>query len=76
MFGSGGLTTVGDEDLRRLFAAVHRGELRCPIDRIGLATTGLLRLGDELELLRGLDATAVKAVLVAVLAERRRRRPA
>lgn len=73
MIGSGGLTTVGDEDLVRLFRAVHRGELPCPIDPIGLATTGLLRLSDELGLLHGLEAPAVKAVLIAVIAERQAR---
>jgi len=74
MFGSTGLTTVSDDDLRRIYAAVHRGELRCPINRLGLATTGLLRLGDDLDILRGLDDAGVRAVLVSVLAERRRRR--
>lgn len=73
MFGSSGLTTVSDADLTRLLRAVHRAELPCPIDRIGLATAGLLHLGDELDVLRGLDAGGVKAVLIAVLAERRAR---
>ena len=74
MFGSNGLTTVSDADLRRIYTAVHRGELPCPIDRIGLATTGLLRLGDDLGILRGLDTAGVRAVLVSVIAERRGRR--
>ena len=47
-------------------------ELACPIDQTGLAIAGLLRLGDDLGHLRGLDERAVKAVLIAVLAERRR----
>lgn len=72
MFGSSGLTTVSDAQLVALFRAVHRGELPCPIDRIGLATVGLLHVGDELDVLRGLGPEAVRAVLVAVLAERRR----
>lgn len=71
MMGTAGLRAVRTEDLRALLAAVHRGELACPIDRIGLATSGFLRLGDDLELLRGLDAAGVRAVLVGVLAERR-----
>ena len=71
MMGTRGLTAVSTPDLRTLLAAVHRGDVACPIDRIGLATAGLLRLGDDLELLRGLDAAGVKAVLIGVLAERR-----
>lgn len=70
MFGSPGLKPVKNEDLRKLLAAVHRGELACPITPIGLAITGLLRLQDDIDLLKGLDAHAVKAVLVAVLRER------
>lgn len=70
MFGSSGLTTVTDAQLRALLKAVHRGELPCPIDRVGLATVGLLHLGDELDVLRGLGPDGVRAVLVAVLAER------
>ena len=66
------LKPVKSEDLQAILRFVHRGELPCPIDRVGLAIVGLLRLGDELELLAGLDAKAVQAVLVAVLAERRR----
>ncbi|MBA2320617.1 MAG: hypothetical protein H0V89_05615 [Deltaproteobacteria bacterium] len=70
MIGTGGLRPVATQDLRRLLSLVHRGELACPIDRIGLAINGLLRLGDDLGLLAGLDAKATKAVLVAVVAER------
>ncbi len=76
MIGSDGLTRVSTEDLQELLRLVHRGELRCPVDRVGLASTPLLRLGDDLEILRGLDERATRAVLVAVLAERRRRRGA
>jgi len=70
MFGSHGLKAVKSSDLKLLLKAVHRGELPCPITRIGLATTGLLRLGDDLDALRGLDEAGVRAVIVAVLAER------
>ena len=74
MLGSGGLTQVTTEDLERLLRAVHRKELPCPIDRIGLACTGLLRTGDDLGILLGLNEQAVRALLVCVLAERRQRR--
>ena len=70
MIGSGGLKRVSTKDLKEILKLVHREELSCPIDRIGLATTGLLRLGDDLEVLYGLDDKAVRAVIVSVLAER------
>ena len=72
MLGSGGLKNVRTEDLKAILRAVHRGELPCPITQTGLAITGLLRLGDDLDVLRELDERAVRAVLVAVLSERRR----
>ena len=71
MIGTSGLKQVSTGDLKEILRLVHRKELPCPIDRIGLATTGLLRLGDDLEILQGLDERATRAVLVAVLAERR-----
>ncbi len=72
MIGTGGLRTVKTDDLKKLLAAVHRGDLPCPIDGIGLATSGLLRLQDDLAVLSGLEKPAVHAVLVCVLAERPR----
>lgn len=71
LLGSGGLTGVKTPDLRALLRFVHNGELPCPVTQIGLATVGLLRLGDSLEVLRNLDEHAVRAVLVSVLNERR-----
>ena len=73
MIGSGGLRAVKTDDLKKLLAAVHRGDLPCPVDGIGLATAGLLRLQDELGVLHGLDRKSVHVVLVCVLAERTRR---
>lgn len=67
-----GLKAVRTRDLEQILRLVHKGELACPIDQTGLAIAGLLRLGDDLGHLRGLDERAVKAVLIAVLAERRR----
>lgn len=71
MLGSGGLTSVTSRDLRALLRVVHNGELACPITQVGLATVGLLRLGDSLEVLRAVDQRGVRAVLVSVLNERR-----
>ena len=73
MIGRAGLVTVTDADLKDLLRHVHRGTLSCPITRIGLAQVGLLRLGDELDVLQGLDERGVRAVVTAVFAERRRR---
>jgi hypothetical protein len=72
VIGTGGLKSVSTRDLRQLLKLVHRGELKCPIDRVGLAVNGLLRLGDDLGVLAGLDDRAVRAVLISVLAERPR----
>jgi hypothetical protein len=70
MLGKRGLTAVKSSDLKLILKAVHRKELACPISQVGLATVGLLRLGDDLDTLRGLDEAGVRAVIVAVLAER------
>jgi hypothetical protein len=72
MIGSGGLRAVKTDDLKKLLAAVYRGDLPCPIDGIGLATAGLLRLQDELGVLQGLDRKSVQVALVCALAERTR----
>jgi hypothetical protein len=69
-----GLTEVRTEDLKKLLAALHRGQLRFPVDigeltRVGLQHCATLLLG----MLRGLDAAAVRALVVCVLAERAQR---
>jgi hypothetical protein len=65
-----GLTHVSTDDLRVLLARVHDGALECPITHPRLLRAGLPKLVDELGHLVGLDARAVQAVLVAVIAER------
>ena len=67
---SRGLSAVATVDLKLLLRKVYREELNCPITQIGLAKAGILRLGDDLAHLRGLERVAVNAVLAAVLAER------
>ena len=71
MFGGQALTKLATRDLERLLALVHRGELVCPIDELGIHTAGLSYLVDKLGFLKGLPEPAVRAALVAVLAERR-----
>lgn len=67
-----GLRRVSSDDLKTILRFVYREELKCPIDRPGLAMTGLLRLADEIDALQGLDRRGVQAVITAVLAERAR----
>jgi hypothetical protein len=70
MLGERGLTAIKSADLKLILKAIYREELSCPISQVGLATVGLLRLGDDIDTLRGLEESAVRAVIVAVLAER------
>lgn len=72
MFGRG-LSEVPTEDLEALLRAVHRGRLEFPLRRQGLLLLGMNRLAEHASLLQGLDERGLRAVLVAVLAERRRR---
>ena len=66
-----GLTEVRTDDLKKLLALAHKNELRFPLDPGELARCGLQHCAIEmLATLRGLDQTAVKAVVVAVIAER------
>lgn len=66
-----GLTPVKTVDLKKALAALHRGELKCPLSIVELTRNGLQHCaGELLHGLRKLDEPAVRAVLVAVLAER------
>ena len=71
MFGKA-LTDLETKDLKNLLRLLHNGTLRCPIGPGELHMAGLSYLVDRVDYLRGLDERAVRAVLVAVLAERRR----
>jgi hypothetical protein len=65
-----GLTHLAIDDLKRLLSALHRKTLRCPVGVQALHEAGLSYLQDRVDFLGGLDETAVRAVLVAVIAER------
>jgi hypothetical protein len=67
-----GLTQVSTSDLTSVLRALVRDEIRAPVTPLELAKVGLLRLQDELGYLRGLSSEATRAVLIAVIAERRR----
>lgn len=65
------LTTIATKDLRTLLRALHRQQIEGPLTTAGLAAVGLQNVSSALlEHLRGLPTEAVRAVLVAVLAER------
>ncbi|MEM6996368.1 MAG: hypothetical protein AAF721_38025 [Myxococcota bacterium] len=67
-----GLTAVIDERLRTLLRGLHRETLPCPLTIAGLTSHGLQDVaGPVLNHMRGLPHEAVRAVVVAVLAERR-----
>ena len=71
MFYEFGLTQVSTEDLKTMLRYLHRQEMNCPLTPAELARFGLQRSsGSILNHLRGLDALAVRAVVVGILAER------
>ncbi|MBL4684630.1 MAG: hypothetical protein JKY37_08590 [Nannocystaceae bacterium] len=69
--GALGLTAVIDDRLRTLLRSLYRESLPCPLTIAGLTTHGLQdAAGPLLNHLRGLELPAVRAVVVAVMAER------
>lgn len=67
-----GLTRLTSEHLRTLYRHVYRGTLACPFQRRDLLSLGLNPQAEEGESLFGLSEPAVRAVILAVLAERDR----
>lgn len=66
-----GLTEVRTDDLKKLLKLVHKGEPNYPLNAQELARMGLQHCAEPmLSMLRGLDGHAVKALMVAVIAER------
>ena len=70
MHGGKGLTAIPTQDVETMLSRLHRGELRCPITHPTLVIAGLPHLVDRVGFLSGLDENAVRAVLIAVIAER------
>jgi hypothetical protein len=65
------LTGVPTHELQTLLRFVHRREIVVPITPAELARVGLQHRSEELmQSLRGLDDAGVRAVLIAVAAER------
>lgn len=68
-----GLVEVPTADLEKLLRHHVRGELDVPVTIVGFTRLGLQhRANALLNALRGLDDAGVRAVLVAVLAERKK----
>ena len=67
-----GLTDLSTEELEKLLRLIHHGELSCPIARSTLMAMGLNRISESCSILLGLETRAVRAVLVSVLAERKK----
>ncbi len=66
-----GLTELRTEELEALLRLVYQDKLSCPFDRQQLMTMGLNRVSEFGELLCHREAADVRAILFAVLAERR-----
>lgn len=67
-----GLRWVPTPALEKLLRMVHRQEIRLPMGPVDVAAAGLQAQSERiLGVLRGLDAAAVRAVLIATLAERK-----
>jgi len=66
------LSEVTTRDLELLLSRLYKKELVPPVTHRSLLAAGLPHLVDRVEFLSGLDEPAVRAVLVAVIAERRK----
>ena len=71
MFDARGMSRVPTPDLEQLLRIVHRGEVPFPLTRGGLIACAVGHLEHELDLLVGRDQAGARALLVAVIAERR-----
>ncbi len=65
------LTELRTQELEDLLKLVYQGKLECPFSRKDLMSMGLNRVSEFGELLLNRDASSVRAILFAVLAERR-----
>ena len=68
---SSGLSNLSDEQLKVVLRRVYSKELPCPFKRSDLLLRGLNAVAEEGDLLFGLDELGVKAVITAVISERR-----
>ena len=68
-----GLTSVESVYLKQLLKLIYHRKLECPFSRVTLLNMGLNAVAETGDILFGLSESSVKAVLVAVLAEREHR---
>lgn len=68
-----GLVDVPTPQLENLLRRLIRGDLTFPLTKPGLMAMGYNDVATAFQTLRDLDARGVRAVLVAVLAERKAR---
>ncbi|MCA9626809.1 MAG: hypothetical protein KC766_04065 [Myxococcales bacterium] len=71
-----GLTRVPTSKLQRLLKLLHQDRIGLPISGASLMTAGLSDIADDVEMLKGLERQTAQLVLVAVIAERKRKLPA
>jgi hypothetical protein len=69
--GPEGLSSLPTREVELLLARLHGGTLRLPLTHPNLLISGLPHLVDKVTFLSTLEAPALRAVLVAVIAERR-----
>jgi hypothetical protein len=74
-FGTNALVGVPTRHLEQLLAMLYRKQLVLPLTHPTLLEAGLPHLVDKVGFLHGLDHDALRAVLVAVIAERRAQTP-
>ena len=67
-----GLSRVQTDALKILLKHIHRQNIVCPFERSTLLLLGLNEIAEEGPILCGLEEKAVRALIVCVLAERRR----
>jgi len=75
MKGGLGLTKVPTAELETLLRWLHRGEVKPPITRSLCLSSALPYLGENGDVIFGLDEPGLRAVLVAVISERRAKKP-
>lgn len=71
MQGSAAITKIPDEDLQKVARAAYRGHLQFPLTRQQFLVMGLNRVADFGDVFIGLDERGMRAVIAAVLAERK-----
>ena len=74
MKGGLGLTKVPTGELETLLRWLHRGETPVPVTRSFCLSSALPYLAENGDVLFGLEEAGARAVLVAVIAERRAKR--